>query len=69
MTDYTYTFTVTGVVVGQNVIANLDAAAAATININTFTMNAWISATNTVVVRVRVGTFVTVAGNITVAVI
>jgi len=69
-TDYTYTITVTGATVGQNVIANLDnAMASALTGGDEFISFAWVSATNTVKVRVRVGFFVNVTGNITVAVI
>jgi hypothetical protein len=68
-TDYTYTITVTGAVVGQNIVVNLDNAMASTISTNSFWQFAWVSAANTVKVRVRVATFINVTGNITVAVI
>jgi hypothetical protein len=68
-TDYTYTFTVTGAAVGQNVIINLDNAMASAISTNSFWPFAWVSAANTVKVRVRVATYVALSGNITIAVI
>ena len=67
-TDFTYTITVTGATTSMNVVANLDNAMFSTISNNTFSMDAWISATNTVKVRVRVTSFINVTGNITVAV-
>lgn len=67
-TDFTYTITVTGATTGQNVAVNLDDAMASTIITNTVTLLGWVSAANTVKVRVRTTSYINVTGNITVAV-
>lgn len=71
-TDYFYTTTVTGAKLGQNVIVNFDATLGVLINGTNVAVNAYVSATNTVIVWVRTGTYVpptTLSGNFLISVI
>lgn len=68
-TDYIYTITATGATTSMNVIANLDNAGTANIATAGVEVFSWISASNTVKVRIRTTSFITVAGNITITAI
>lgn len=71
-TDYFYTTTVAGAKLGQNVLVNFDATLGALINGTNVAVNAYVSATNTVIVWVRTGTYVpptTLSGNLLISVI
>lgn len=57
-TDYTYTTTITGAVLGDSVNVSPDKNVADVISSNSLVIYAWVSAVNTVSVRVRTSTYV-----------